>query len=113
MRQEFLDRLAFLGKFFHLLLELSDRQKGVAALLIFGFGLLDSLGVFFRPFSLELGFLFIGMFLFNFLLLYFFRNDDCGFGVEEGFGQFAGSVLCDFGMFVMGMMLTFRHRLLK
>jgi hypothetical protein len=109
LRQHFFDGLALLGEFFHLFFELSDREKGVAALLIFGFVLLNDFGVFFGAFGLELRFLFFGMFLFDFLLLYFFRDDDSGFGLEEGFGEFAGSVFGDFGMLVMGMMLTFRH----
>ena len=107
--QHFFDGLALLGKFFHLFFELSDREKGVTALLIFGFGLVKNFSVFFGAFRLELRFLFFCMFLLDFLLLYFFRDDDGGFGLEEGFGEFAGSVFSDFGMLVMSMMLTFRH----
>ena len=109
LRQQFFDSLALLCELFHLLLKLSDGQEWVAALLIFGFGLLCGFALLLGTFGLELGFLLLCIFFFHFLLLCFFGDDDCGFGLEEGLREFAGGVFGDFGMLVMGLMLAFGH----
>lgn len=87
--QQFFDSLALLCELFHLLLKLSDRKEWITALLIFGFGLLCGLGLLFGTLGLELGLLLLCIFLFHFLLLYFFGDDDGSFGLEEGLREFA------------------------